>query len=324
MASSGQGYPRITESKEYSIGAGAGPAGGVQPLYKMCSGPLRVSKQTLELSAHVSLEDKALLQGALKAETMVAAGCLQIYLGCESAESNVLGHKSSQPLMVVAYDGARWDVVAKAPSRAYVVNIAPELATTILPASSRERLCARIQEGASEALILPLSAQGEAVRNMAGRLFEVFNAPHADHIDPVELMWLREDMDSMLSALLDEILTVESLKLSAGEKKRRAIAREVEAALWIPPLQNNRGTTLDDFAAEHRCSRRLIQLSIQEAFGTGFTELKRFIRLHQARDQIARLEYHRLTDIAMDFEFFHQGRFSVYYRDFFGAPPSRR
>jgi AraC-like DNA-binding protein len=324
MAAGGRAYPRITDRKEYGVVSASVPEGRADQFYKTHAGPLRISKQTLELSAHLCIDDKALLEGALKAETVVGPGCLQIYLGLQSAEYNLLGYKSDRDLMIVSYDAARWDVVAKAPSRAYAINIAPEMAATVLPELSRDLLRMRLREGATaEALILPISPQGEALRNMAGHLFEVFNEKAADRIDPLELEWLTEDVVAMCSALMDEILATESLQLSAGEKKRRAIAKEVEAALWVPPLQRGLGTTLDDFAAEHKCSRRQIQLSIQEAFGTGFTEVKRLIRLHQAREQIARSEDYRLTDIAMDYEFFHQGRFSIYYKDFFGAPPSR-
>ncbi|GAB4176305.1 MAG: hypothetical protein Fur0032_16240 [Terrimicrobiaceae bacterium] len=78
---------------------------------------------------------------------------------------------------------------------------------------------------------------------------------------------------------------------------------------------------MSDLCAEVRASRRTLHLGFLELYGLGPMAYLRVIRLNGARRDLRRARG-SVTDIAMAWGFNHLGRFSAYYRQFFGELPS--
>jgi AraC-like DNA-binding protein len=69
---------------------------------------------------------------------------------------------------------------------------------------------------------------------------------------------------------------------------------------------------------------RRVQQAIEDHFGISFVKFVRAARLHQAHAALLRnAERVTVTEIATRYGFWHLGRFSSYYCEMFGQPPSR-
>ena len=81
--------------------------------------------------------------------------------------------------------------------------------------------------------------------------------------------------------------------------------------------------TLGAAASELNVSIRSIQLAVEEHFGVSFVRLARLVRLHQVHGALVLGLATSVSEAATRHGFWHLGRFSRYYREVFGQPPSQ-
>jgi AraC family ethanolamine operon transcriptional activator len=81
--------------------------------------------------------------------------------------------------------------------------------------------------------------------------------------------------------------------------------------------------TLAAASRELDASIRSIQLAVEEYFGINFVRFGRLVRLHQVHSALVLGLANNVSEAATQHGFWHLGRFSRYYREVFGEPPSQ-
>ena len=83
--------------------------------------------------------------------------------------------------------------------------------------------------------------------------------------------------------------------------------------------------SMKDLSRVTNAPSRTIQQGFKEAFGMGAIECHRTFRLFKVREAIKNGDLGRknLLSLAMEYGFFHAGRFSIQYKKLFGVSPSR-
>jgi len=104
----------------------------------------------------------------------------------------------------------------------------------------------------------------------------------------------------------------------ARPRRLRTVLDHLEANIASP-------LTVADLARAGNMSVRTLQNAFQREFGVPATIYLRNFRLDRAREAIRYTDCSdvRISDIAMQWGFFHLGRFAGYYRDRFGEVPSQ-
>lgn len=316
-------YPRMLKTDERDA-AQWRPQGWKGKFYKLFN-PLRFTRKELHLSGDLFMVRTDFLEGHIRIGGRIDPGalCIGFY---ESSEGNRLsGTALITRRMTVSYNGCKWDAVSKSPACGLVIHFSPTLAKRIVSKSAHDFLMkAPGPAGERLSLILAVTPMGENLRAAIRSSIEL--AEDAENSRDYENVgsWISDDLVSLATCLIDEITEEDCDSLTSGESNRYSLAREVEEFLWRDPTRTdgNTPTSLDEFATHFGCSRRLVQIAIQEHFGVGFTALKRSIRLHQVHSVLNNNDYKSITSAAMDFEFDHLGRFAQYYKKMFGALPS--
>ncbi len=286
-------------------------------VYRLQPEPLRVTRRYLELAPGVSTQETRLLSGGVRIDGHVGAGTLKIGF-VRSKEIRILGACVKEPFIAVACGGSRLNFSASLPGSALTLHfdgaaatrsIAPEMIS--LPA---ERLLADLPP---RTFLRPMTRLGDELERVLRRLLARAShegvappAPEAAHVVETSARLMEE-----LMALKEEA--------TAPSRRRRELALVVESLLWEAPEAIGR-LSLDDAAKRLKCSRRSIQLALQEEFGLGFVALKRSIRLQQVH-AILRCNPEGAAGIgriAKAHDFNHLGRFAGHYRDMFGVLPS--
>lgn len=171
------------------------------------------------------------------------------------------------------------------------------------------------------ALRVPAAAQGKLATLLAAR-------NELDRRDPAWLMngaacrHFEEDlMEAFLDAMRDSYLA--GLPTASKPQLRRyeAIRRIREH------ISENRGVPLhlDDLCVASGMSRRWLEYAFKDLFGVGANGFVRYQRLHGARQELLLSEpvSGLVKKVALEWGFWHFGRFSAEYRSLFGESPNR-
>ncbi len=190
-----------------------------------------------------------------------------------------------------------------------------------------------------------LLTAGSTARGIRRWLVPSLHRPHVNKLDGRRLQHLLTDLTGLMAldtvALLqrpamlqlaqDDLLAAIRLILTSAEPdaaaetvsvapRRRALALAAEELIWSQP---NRALSLAAICDTLNTSERTLQLAFQEQFGVGFRAFLRAVRLHQARAALVRSSDRvTIATIAMEYGFWHLGRFARYYQQLFGCTPS--
>jgi AraC-like DNA-binding protein len=105
--------------------------------------------------------------------------------------------------------------------------------------------------------------------------------------------------------------------------RARALALAVERFVWQRvQTAGSAAISLEQASKATGYSVRSLQLAVEEHFGTTFVRFVRAARLHQVHAELVRESGQTVADVATRYGFWHLGRFSRYYREMFGEPPS--
>jgi AraC-like DNA-binding protein len=292
-------------------------------IYRLHAGALDLTRAYLALSRGVSVQEIRLRAGGVRIDGRISPGALKIVF-LRAEEIRVLGNRVSGEAMAIAYGGSRLDVAANRPGSAVALYFSPAVARCVVTEEALPALRRRMEGPLGlETLLSPVTQRGRALARSARGLLEQARQKGA---------WTRawppaleaEAVVETSAALIRDILGDDRSAAQTSVKRRRELALMVENLLWETPFDDGlRRLSLDDAAVRLRCSRRSIQLALQDEFGLGFTALKRLIRLQQVHAILRRRPAGRgVGRVAKAYEFNHLGRFAGHYRDMFGVLPS--
>ncbi len=261
-------------------------------LYKMGGSPFFLRRQTRDL-VDFSVEKDELSQ-ELRFYRRVQPGCLQFIL-VEDAD----------PQAMISWSGSCADHITRKPATVLSLTLSTTRSAELVSPKADEALRAAM-EGSFGPCSLRLRTP--QVAQLRAALHECLEGQANSDV----ILTLAEQC---LIAACDGAVEQWSL----GALRRRNLAIQTEDLL----LGTKGDLELNEVAKKLDCSRRLLQLALQQTFGIGFVSLKRFIRLHQLRHTLLNGDGGLLADLAVAHGFFHLGRFAKHYRDVFGTLPSR-
>jgi AraC-like DNA-binding protein len=261
-------------------------------LYKMGGAPFSLRRQTRDLGEFCVEKDE--LSQELRFYRRAHPDCLQ-FIVVEDAE----------PQAMISWAGSCADHVTRKKATVLSLTLSAERSAAVMTPQIDEALRAAMQGSFG-----PCSVRLRApeVEQLTAALHNCLDG----HSNSDAILTLAEQC---LTRACDGAAEHWSL----GTLRRRNIAIQTEDLL----LKTKGDLGLDEVAKKLNCSRRLLQLALQQTFGIGFVSLKRFIRLHQLRHVLLKGEGGMLADLAVAHGFFHLGRFAKHYRDVFGVLPSR-
>lgn len=316
-------FPRFEEKIALNGEEIPRPKGWTQRMYQIAEGPFRFEKETFEICDGLFIEDLRLVEGSIRIDGVLDAGRLRIGV-YQSEEYRLLGNSGSSRISTFSFDGSRWDATAKSPSSALTFNVDPNLAATIFPPEKRETLLRVLKrEDFAESIVIPVSKPVSDLERFMRNVFTLGRNVDLKELDREYFEWVTEDFVGLASSVIDNLIEREEQDFSIKLNRRRAIAHEIEDALWEDPRENTKKLTINHFSQKLGCSKRTIQLAIQENFNMGFNCLKRAIRLHQVNDALQKQPNKRIGHLAQEYEFEHQGRFASEFREMFGLYPSK-
>jgi AraC-like DNA-binding protein len=286
-------------------------------VYRLHPGPLHLTRRYLQLAAGVSAQETRLLTGGLRIDGHIGPGMLKIGF-VRSSEIRILGSCVREPFMALAGAGGRLNFSTMFPGSALTLHLDQEVALQAISANGDFLLTHWLQGGGGpETLLRPVTRTGGVLEKLLRRLL----AREKGESGAAELIEAEEVIAA--SARLIEEFVGSAEEPFTPSRRRRDLALTVEGLLWEAPEKKGR-FSLDDAARRLKCSRRSIQLALQEEFGLGFVALKRSIRLQQVHAILRRNPEGAagIGRIAKAHEFNHLGRFAGHYREMFGVLPS--
>ncbi|MEK4032584.1 helix-turn-helix domain-containing protein [Methylocystis sp. IM3] len=293
-------------------------------LYRLKGGALHLARACLAFGCGVSIQEIRLLGGGLRIDGRIAAGALKIVF-VKAEEIRLLGARVSGEAVALACGGGALHLAANLPASALSIHFSPAAVQRIVAQATTPELRRRLEAPLDfEPLLSCVTPSARALEKSARRLLaggESGEENLARRPPPPE--W--DAMVGLSADLLREADAVGRTPAPRGARRRRRLALTIENLLWeAPHAGESRRLSLEDAARRLRCSRRSIQLAVQEEFGLGFVELKRAIRLHQVHAALRRERCgpYGVGRIAKAHEFNHLGRFAGHYREMFGVLPS--
>jgi AraC-like DNA-binding protein len=310
-------YPRFATRTEADGEGALHPDGWEIRHYTIRPGAVRFTKHILSLGEDLVLEEDHLHAGSIRVDGAISEGRLQIAL-LQLENHRVFGSAADGGLQVVSCNGSAWDAAGGAPASALTFNATESLVGKIVSRSAVELLKSRFpSDGENWPLITSFTSQSGALEALIRGSIQ---RAREGAFGPDEQQRLRDDLSTVVGALIAEIAHVARVETDRPTKSHYFLARAVEKALWTGPITAGDRINLDLLASRFLCSRRYIQLAVSKTFGLSFTALKRCVRLHQARRALHETTL-SITDVALRHEFEHLGRFAAYYKEFFGVLP---
>ncbi|QGM97332.1 helix-turn-helix transcriptional regulator [Methylocystis parvus] len=295
-------------------------------LYHLWGPRLHGERKALQCSPGVSIERSELISGFVRVDCAVKPGAL--ILGVADAHMRVLGVNIRAGFISAGADGLRVNVIAFPPTSFLCIIFEADAATRILDDPKRRAALKSAPRFGGIGLTRFINPTGRLLFDHAREVMtEAESAARGENGPAIAFRLGFEELVEMSAECIDEMLK-EARGVATDEtpERRLQLAHEVEEMLWRPPSEAGPDpVSLDNTAQALGCSRRSIQKALNEVFGMGFVALKRAIRLHQADALLKEgAPPGEIARIARAYEFNHLGRFSQYYRAFFGVLPSER
>lgn len=311
---------------DQNLEASSRALGWMGKFYKLFS-RLEFTRKQVVFSKDLSVIQNELHHGHIKVSGVIEEGGLSISF-YEGLSIGINGNRITDSVFAISYDKCNWSSFAKAPAVSLVLQISPDLAEKILSPEAHSYLMSPLHNQGNErhSYVSLITPAANALKKALSASIKIIEESSQRREDIFYGAWVADDIVSLVECLVDQTAMVKRHEAKRGNLSHFNIAKEVEKMLWLDPaLIDQPSISLDYLADYFNCSRRTIQLAIQDQFGIGFTALKRCIRLHQANSHMSKLgEGVKVTEIAGLYDFDHLGRFSSYYKDMFGELPSKQ
>ena len=101
------------------------------------------------------------------------------------------------------------------------------------------------------------------------------------------------------------------------------MVRQIDEDVWRPRVVSS---SVAELCAAYELPRRTVNRAFQTALGMGSATYLRRVHLNDARRALRRRSAHSttVTDVALEFDFWHLGRFAEQYNKLFGESPHEK
>jgi AraC family ethanolamine operon transcriptional activator len=293
------------------------PPGWTLVVYRLGEGPFRYEFVRVHLGEDLDVEH-ARFFGPTRVLGTLADDAVHV-LFPYGRDLRLSGVPVSQRLVVISppavqfeastqLEGCGYDIVAR--GRAYATLLGAATSPLLTPGRT--------------AVVLNESPAAVALRQLLEGYFLLVDQREDLALEPQRIQRAREDMLDLLRLTLLSGAGSPEDEVKAPHPRRRALALAIEEWLWrqldepgAPPV------TLAGASRELEVSIRSIQLAVEEYFGINFVRFARLARLHQVHSALVLGPATNVSEAATRHGFWHLGRFSRYYREVFGEPPSQ-
>lgn len=295
------------------------PPGWTRVVYRLGEGPFHYDFVRVDLGGGVDLEH-ARFRGPTRLVGTLAPDAVHL-LFPYGRDLRLGGVPVSQRLVVISppavqlegstqVEGCGFTVTAR--ERAYSALLGGGMPSGPLLSSGRT------------ALVMSETPAAEALRLLLEGYFSALEQRQDLALEAQRVEQVRDDTLDLLRLTLLSAVAPGEEELQAPHPRRRALAISVEEWLWRQ-LDDPAApaVTLGSAARELDASVRSIQLAVEEHFGVSFVRLVRLARLHQVHGALVLGLVSNVSEAAIRHGFWHLGRFSRYYREVFGQPPSQ-
>lgn len=326
-------YPKFytQEATSYAELQHFAPEGWTQKNYILDTSKVNFFRKVLKLSEGYFLHETEIIEGNVRMEATHGKGRLQVgfYQSEEYRYMGIPGENIGDCICIVTFDDGQWEAMVRAPAIGITINFDQKITATLID-NELEQILRKMSSfnGVSGGILFRMPKFAEDFKKYMQDV--LYHGENEDKLGidltskSIKYLKFSEDLIHETIDFLYKITKNEYALPSLGEKQRYNLVKSLEDLLWLEPKENfNKPVTLDLVSKKFNVSRRNIQASIEEQIGCGFVELKRSIRLQQFHKALLRETSNaRLGQLAAEYEFFHQGRFAKYYRDFFGETPT--
>jgi len=295
------------------------PPGWTQVVYRLGKGPFRHQFVRVDLGRGVDVEHARFL-GATRLVGTLAADAVHV-LFPYGRDLRLSGVQVGQRLMVISppavrfeastqVEGAGFDIAARGPAYAELREAGVTTGPLLAPGRT--------------AVVLNETPAGQGLRAVLESYFALLDQRPELALERQRVARAREDLLELLRLTLQSAVAPGEAELRAPHPRRRELAISIEEWLWRridDPAAPS--VTLAAAARELKVSVRSIQLAVEEYFGVSFVHFARLARLHQVHGALVLGQVTNVSEAATRHGFWHLGRFSRYYREVFGQPPSQ-
>ena len=293
--------------------------GWTQVFYRLAEGPFRHEFVRVHLGDGLDAEHIRIL-GAVRFIGTLAEDAVNVAFPY-GHDVRFSGVPAARRLVAISPPGVQFEASSEvearslelvARGRAYATLLESGVATSpLLPSTPNP-------------VLLNETPTAEALRQLLEGYFLLLDQREDLALEPERIQRAREDMLDLLRLMLLSGVASPEDELKAPYPRRRALAISIEEWLWrqvdepdAPPV------TLAAASRELDASIRSIQLAVEDYFGINFVRFARLARLHQVHSALVLGQANSVSEAATRHGFWHLGRFSRYYREVFGEPPSK-
>jgi len=308
------------ESADIDVPNRQPPPGWTQVVYRLDNAPFRYTSTRIDVGNGVDLEH-AQFHGATRLLATLDDGAVHL-LFPYGRDLRLRGVPVERRLAVLTPPRASFEGLTQVEGCGH---------TIVLRGPAYEALCARFDVAArlpqwcrAQTVFAETPAAEDLRAEIEGYYTLVARRPDLALGDPARA-FARASLIDLMGAALESLGADDSLSQPPARAGSRSLALAAERWIWdrvaepdAPPV------SLGATAAALSYSERRLQQAIEDHFGISFVRFVRAARLHQARAALrARGQCESIATIATRYGFLHLGRFSRYYREMFGEPPSR-
>ena len=293
--------------------------GWTQMFYRLAEGPFRHEFVRVHLGDGVDAEHIRIV-GAVRFIGTLADDAVHVAFPY-GRDLRLSGVPVSRRLVAISPPGVQFEASTQVEGRTLELVARGRAYATLLEAGVATSPLLRLTPNP---VVLNETPTAEALRQLLEGYFLLLDQREDLALEPQRIQRAREDMLDLLRLMLLSGGASPEDELKAPHPRRRALAISIEEWLWrrldepgAPPV------TLAAASRELDVSIRSIQLAVEEYFGVNFVRFARLARLHQVHSALVLGLANNVSEAATQHGFWHLGRFSRYYREVFGEPPSQ-
>jgi len=229
------------------------------------------------------------------------------------------------PVMLISSGPCEWSATSDVWAQGAELNVIRPVVSSALDEAVVRPIEDAIRRNGVRSLTVPLTGAGWALRTALYTIRMMRSVATQNASMPEAELPPNYGMEALVELINNCLASVNADSSHGALRSRLHLARSIEKLLWTSPLDRREELdfSLEEVASHFRCSRRQVQMALQETFGLGFVALRRIIRLHQFRNAISRAGVGgTISSLASDFYFSHFGRLASEYRELFGTLPS--
>ncbi len=288
-----------------------------QEVIHLDAAPFRARRVAIRLANCLVVVHR--VKARLRSRTTVAAGLVGFQVVAPKARGRLNGIAMRPDELVVGAPGSVSEVVVERGYRSVMIMLPP---ARLLEQLRRRRRVRNFAVPSGMARMRVNVPGNRSLYELCHRL-SVVAERRPQLFD--ERPDLRESAEvEVIEALLEALSTAEAPEPSRSDATRGRYSRIVRLAEKRALADPNQRLYVADLCEAARVSERTLQTAFHAALGISPMSFVKRVRLHQARRALetATRGSTTVTNVALDWGFWHFGEFSTAYRECFGESPS--